>query len=254
MRFLLFAIVFAGCSGSVDDPTADESAVKGRCNGPFDCFLPNPDPVRGNNDRLRNRYVGGVDFTLEEGTHLYTGFGGDRGAIVSHAVRINYGQRKTLLNAPFVYVLGVTLADGSGASGWVPESAIAEDIGYMHTVRAEDPGQGDYQTVFTITGGDVSAYGDLKVNPNVKELHQAASDYLVRAGNVVNFCYNLPGTGGASDDTFPIGAPFHRSLGVEHVDIPLYYPRGRVRVGHLTFVYGHVGSRWGWIARDALTP
>jgi hypothetical protein len=253
MRILLLALL-AGCGGSVDDAGLDESALKRRCDGPFDCYLPNPDPEPGDNDRLRNKYAGGVQFTLEPGTHLYTGFAGDRGAIVSKQVRINYGQRKTLMGAPFVYVVGVSLADGTGASGWVPESAIAEDIGYMHTVRAGDPGQGDYATVFTITGGDLAAYGDLKVNPHVTEAHQAATDYLARPGNVVNFCYNLPGAGGASDDTFAIGAPFYRSRGVDHVDIPLYYPNGTVRVGHLTFVYGHVGSRYGWIARDALTP
>ena len=99
-------------------------------------------------------------------------------------------------------------------------------VGYMHTLDAANP----------------------------KEAHQAASDYLVRPGGVVNLCYNLPGTGGASDDTFPLGAIFRRSRGVTHVDVPLYHPGGPVRVGHLTFVYGHVGARYGWIARDAVSP
>jgi hypothetical protein len=74
----------------------------------------------------------------------------------------------------------------------------------------------------------------------------------LREGNVVNLLYNLPGEGGVSTDTLPAGTHFHRSLGVASIDIPLYQPGKSKVVKTMKFVYGHVGTRWGWMAHDAL--
>src|SRR4051794_17711213 len=87
MKFAVLCVCLAsaGCSGSVDDVTTDDQAVTQRCDGPFNCFLPNPDPVHGENNRLRNRVTGGITFPLAPGTHLHDGTGNDRGEISSPA-------------------------------------------------------------------------------------------------------------------------------------------------------------------------
>lgn len=257
--FIAFAAVVlassAACSGSPDESVESSGEavdpLQGvACKGPFDCKLPNHGAANAN--RATDPKNGTPSWPLRSGTLLRDGFGDVRGTVADGAVQINYGQRKRIGNATYVYAFAVRLTNG-GASGWIDEKDVVDDIArLMPTVSGRDPGLGDYATAFTVTGGNLAAFGDLKVDPNYTGSHEAATDYLVRDGNVFNLLYNLPGVGGVATDTLPIGARFHRSLGVKAVEIPLYHPGGSVVVKHMEFVYGHVGSRYGWIAHAAL--
>jgi hypothetical protein len=249
----------AGCGVSDEDgdepkTAEEESALQVACGGPFNCKLPNPD---GNGtNRATNHHDGTLNFPIVSNVHLRDGAGNVRGVVARRSVQVNYGQRKILAGSRHVYAFSTHLTSGLSASGWVREGALAQgNITYMPTVRGRDPGQGDYATTFTIVNGPLDTYRGLKVGQNIApDGGVNATDYLGRTGGVVNLLYNLPGYGGVSTDSFPLGTQFHRSHGVSEVAIPLYHPESSVRVGHLNFVYGHVGGRYGWIARDALDP
>jgi hypothetical protein len=222
------------------------------CAGPFTCVLPNPAP--GDRNRIVNPKTGTNEWPLAPDTEIFDGLGGKRGTVTSPTIKINYGQRKTLLGAPHVYAFAVGTTNGT-ASSWVPESAVLDSLSSMPTVIARDPGKGDYEQVFTITGGDPSTYGDAKVVPNTDSNNEAATDYMLRNGNVVNVLYALPGKGGVSNDTYPAGTvKFKRSRGVASVYVYLYTKNTSTVIGTQRFIYGHVDGRYGWIARDALAP
>jgi hypothetical protein len=248
------ALALTGClAETADDMDEDAAAFDDAvtsCKGPFDCKLPNTGAANAN--RATNPQNGTDDWPIKAGTVLYNGFGQARGVITAGTVNINYGQRKVIGGTRYVYAFAVPLDNGKHASGWVIESQVTANIGSMPTVSAKNPGKGDYQTIFTVTGGDPAVFGDLKVAPNYTGSNVAATDYLKRDGDVFNLLYNLPGVGGVSTDTLPIGTHFHRSLGVLAVDLPLYNPGSSKVVRTMRFVYGHVGTRYGWIARDAV--
>lgn len=239
----------------------DVARARVRCQGPFNCTFPNPNPPAvascGGRNRLRNpaSAEGNCLFGIAQGAHLRDGQGNSRGMISSTQVKLNYGQRKHLAGARHVYAFAVMMHGGFGASGWMREGALDRgSVSFMPTVRNKDPGKGFYQRVWRVTGGNPNHFGDLKVNPKVpREANEAASDYLLRPGNVVNFLWSLPGVGGAAIDTFPAGVyHFRRARGVAEVRIGLYHPNGTVRVGSMGFVYGKIDGRFGWIARAAL--
>ncbi len=238
------------------EPTPDELAVdpdqNATCKGPFNCRLPNPD-TDGN--RVTNPKNGTKDWPIEANTAIVDGIGGSRGTVSEATIQINYGQRKMLLGASHVYAFSVKTTNGT-ASSWVPESAVKQTLAAMPTVEARNPGKGDYDEVFTLTGGDPAIYGDAKVVPNSTSTNEAATDYLKRNGDVVNVLYALPGGGGVSNDTYPTGAnlEFRRAKGVASVYVYLYTKGTDTVVGTQRFIYGHVKGRYGWVARDALSP
>lgn len=239
------------------DPSASELAVdeiRGvECDGPFNCKHNNPRSDNAN--RYDNPSTGSDRWSIRDNTEMLDGLGGVRGVVRDGTVMINYGQRKQLRGRTHVYAFAVTLRGGTHASGWVDQASIVGPIDRMPTANARNPGRGDYETDFMITGGDPGEFGTLKVRPNIRvDDNVAATDYLVRPGNVVNLLYNLPGLGGVATDTLPVGAPFRRSLGVLARDLPLYRPSSSAQVRVMRFVYGHVNGRYGWIARDAIAP
>jgi hypothetical protein len=225
------------------------------CAGPFDCRLPNPNRENSNS----NRYdIPGTDddtWPLTAGTHLRDGSGTARGVVANSQIQVNYGQLKFIDGFWHVFAFGVALTDGSHGSGWVRRANITDDrIRQMPDVHGRNPGMGDYDTVFHVTDAFTGMYGTLKVVPNSSSAHEAAADYLDRGG-VVYMLYSLPGVGGVATDALPIGATFRRARGVRAIDIPLYWPGGTNRDSSrptMRFVYGHSGSRYGWIARDAI--
>ncbi|MFZ5788095.1 MAG: hypothetical protein ACOY3Y_16780 [Acidobacteriota bacterium] len=216
----------------------------------YNCKLPAAPKDR---NRIFNDATGSYDWPIAAGAHLRDGLGNVRGVVVDAAVKINYGLRKPLVGVNHVYAFAARLDTGLTASGWVRETALAHGpITRMPTVAHSSPGQGDYEADWTVTGGKPSAFGDLKVAPNFTGSNVAATDYLLRPGNVVNLLYNLPGRGGVAVDTFPAGVGFKRARGVEQLEIKCYKPGGSTVQRLLPFIFGHIGGRYGWIARDAL--
>ncbi len=252
-----FGAACAADGGDVVDLADDEGVIVSDvrvadCDGPFNCRLPNGSSANAN--RYDNPRTGSDHWDIRAGSGLYDGLGNLRGTIRDASVKINFGQRKVINGRTFVYAFAVILSGGGGASGWMLQSAVLDaGIRSMPTVNARNPGQGSYETDWVVTGGNPDLYGELKVAPNITEGHVAASDYVVRAGNVVNVLYSLPGMGGVASDTLPLGVVFHRSHSVAEVQIALYLPARSTVVAHMTFIYGHVSGRFGWIARDALT-
>lgn len=183
---------------------------------------------------------------------MVDGAGNLRGYVASTKVKINFGGRKSIGPTTYVYAFATKLDLGYYASSWIPESALDHGPIGMPSLNGKVPSGGDYQAVWTVTGGDPNLYGDLKVVKGSKSNNEAASDYLLRTGNVINLLYNLPGMGGVSIDTFPQGVKFLRSKGVPELGIALYPKGSKQKVGVMKFIYGHIGERYGWIARDAL--
>ena len=228
-----------------------------RTPNPFNQKLPTGPGQYGN--RAINPRTHTPQFPIAQGTRMVDGNGVDRGAVAAKSVMLNYGQRKTIHGQSYVYAFSTRVKTASGAqiaSGWIPEKALGKDAPrWMPTIQAPKPPGQDLPGSYTVTGGDASKYGDLKVAPNIPVTERlAAGDYLLRPGGVVNLTYSLPGSGGVSTDTFNKGVRFHRSADVKPVSVPLYAPSSdKPLPGRgFTFVYGHVGDRYGWIAEAAL--
>lgn len=234
-----------------------------------------------------------ISFPAKRGIRMVDGNGEFRGTLAADAVKINYGQRKTITytyadghqrTETYVYAFATKInAPGHdhpmGASGWIPLSGLKDSTAKRHyaadlrDVVAHGPRGGDAPQRYVVTGGSdkLDLYGDLKVNPGndgsgvSRKENLKATDYLRRPGDVVNLLYSLPGHGGAANDTFKSGAEFVPAAGVPRVRIPLYLPKNPTAqersdwrnndIPHyMEFVYGRVGERYGWIAADALTP
>lgn len=254
-----------GDAGSNDDVEGEPATLAvdpkqgtDDCKGPFNCVLPNPD--KSDRNRMTNPKTGTKDWPVFGQPPIFDGSARSRGKVLDSSIQINYGQRKLLLGLPHVYAFSAKTDDGQ-ASSWVAEGSIkdADEIAKMPTVAARDPGMGDYSASFTIRGGDASVlalYGDAKVVSKSTSNNEAATDYLLRPGNVVNMLYALPGSGGVSNDTWPanVDLAFRRARGVASVYVPLYTKGTDTVIGTQRFIYGRVGDRFGWMARDALGP
>lgn len=259
---LIAAAAAPGClagelSGGEDLDALDESGELTPFSSPSECDRSSyncklPAAVIDRN-RIYNYATGSYSWPIAAGAHLRDGLGNVRGVVAASAVQINYGLRKPLAGTNHVYAFATTLTTGVHVSGWVRETALKHGpITRMKTVRHHDPGAGDYQTVWTVTGGNPAAFGELKVSAGFSGPGRKATDYLTRPGGVFNLCYNLPGMGGVAIDTFPVNVPFRRARGVSQLEIKLYPPGSAKAAGTMSFVYGHIGQRYGWIARDAL--
>jgi hypothetical protein len=205
---------------------------------------------------LRSVADGDIRWPIHGDTHLFDGFGNDRGVVTESSVKINYGQRKRLHGRTVVYAWDVRTTGGA-ASGWIFEEKIVHRDRLRDrspTLELPNPGHGEYDTIWVITGGNNASFEGLKVNPDVGH----ATDYLLRPGNVVNIVYSVPGfhLGGFSVDTVPPGVVFRRSRGVEQIRIELYDESNRRVNRYMHFVYGfiHDGTqrRYGWMAKEAL--
>ncbi len=254
---LLFTLV-AGCGASVDasnDPDVESEDAIGASGSPYDLKLQNSVAVsnhvesnRAFNTKTNSRY-----WHVQPGTHLLDGQGKARGEIQNvNSIQINYGQRKVLGGNALLYAFVTKLTSGVVAGGWIFESAFVEDTSSIPTISARDPGHGDVGATAVVTGGDNSRFQNVKITPNYRGANQEPTDYLLRAGGYVNLCYNLPGNGGVATDTFPVGVHFDRARGVAPVSKPLYATGTNNVVGKMVFVYGHIGSRFGWLAESAL--
>lgn len=241
-------------------------------------------------------------FPLKKGENLlYDGTGIVRGKLDAESVKLNYGQQKTINGESYYYAFATQIIvketnEVSGASGWIKASAIenGNDPQYSAEVveKMEPPSiTGDSFSEYEVTGGNPLervgndkngkpiykfGYADekgefvsYKVLPKVdleKDKHVAATDYIKRTDEIINFGYNVAGV---SNDTFRVkGANrpliFHRAAQKDATAvIDLFYPKtkkqsGAQPIGKMIFVYGYIdtpsGKRWGWIPIDALKP
>ncbi|HET8655362.1 MAG TPA: hypothetical protein VFL93_07585 [Longimicrobiaceae bacterium] len=263
----------AGVAAASRGPAPHDVSVP--CNGSYNCSLPNPYPCEARYEGGWNRLAHRDDpddcsFSIRENTVLYDGHGTARGVVTGYTrgvfhplqVRINYGQRKQLPDGTtVVYAWDVETTHG-GMSGWIRESDVTEDLSYMKTAEARDPGQGDYPEAWLVTGGTPEArahYEDMALHrPHHGKLcNHRPNHYLLRPDTAVNVLYALPGNGGVSNDTYLPGVVFHRARGVPIRSVP-YYRRttnpNEPVAGYMEFMYGSIDGRYGWIAREAVRP
>jgi hypothetical protein len=252
--FALAFVGFAGCALDSDgEPDSDfnPEALTSECSqSAYNCKLP---AAKKDRNRIFNYATQSYDWPIAKGSKLLDGLGAERGTVAGSSVRINFGTRKTISGEPYVYAFASKMTNGITASGWVRELALKHGpIERMPTVKGKNPGHGDYEATWTVTGGDPSKFEGLKVTKGFDDSGRNATDYLKRPGDVVNLLYNLPGMGGVSIDTYPLNVKFKRSKSVSELDVPVY-KAGSTKVARvMKFIYGHIGSRYGWIARDAL--
>lgn len=262
-RFVLtlFVLPFAfGACAPLDEvePSGDELATdaeeaRARCGGPFNCRLVNPTSDGANRYDNPDRSDG--LWPVRANTEMVDGFGRSMGTMRSTATKINFGQRKRIGGAAYVYAFS-TLTTRGTRSGWIREDAVdSTALRAMPTVDARDPGMGFYDTPYVVSGGDPARYGDDRVLPRVCDPSESirATDYLVKWDGVVHLQYALPGFGGVATDTVPVGAAFRRARGVATVTTDLYATCSSRKVGELHFIYGQVAGRFGWLAREALS-
>ena len=220
---------------------------------------------------------------------LKNAFGEVRGVIAGTGAQINYGQRRMIGGVAHVYAFAVSITprDGTtprcggstyGASGWIREDSLTPqaqaDLRAMPTHPA--PSASTTGTAYLVTGAPADHYyvsaapacpapaefNDRRVRSYFTGGHVAASDYVVRDGNVINLLFSLAGRGGVATDTVPVSTAarpvrFVSASNVDPVAMPIYRPCAGTSDGTQTFVYGHVetpdGARWGWIDRANLT-
>ncbi len=277
VALVLGALVPTGASGIHESSRWVERnpvTQQRKCAGPFNCDIPNPactrdsagcETTKAGESRINRKSqrfdIPGTDddrWPIAPNTHIYDGFGGQpvrEEEVRNPSVHINYGQRKEIDNVLYVWAHAAQVTDetkGPKASGWVPQASITNRaIDRMPNELALDPGHGDIATDYRVTFDKKGKFGTLKIRPNSKAKRERAADYLVRRKRVY-LEYSLPGNGGYAIDALPENAPFKRAKHVKAVEIGLYRPRSRKQVKTMTFVYGHVGPRYGWIARDAI--
>ncbi len=228
---------------------------------------------------------------------FFDGAGIQRGTLAVASTRLNYGQQKTINGQTCYYAFSTSIIptgakDKSGASGWIPASAIepGNDPGYSdEVVRRMQPtptGATDKFTHYELAGGDpmeknadgtyrwgylngAKQFIPYKVLPGVslaKDANVASTDYIQRADGVINLGFNCCGV---SNDTYRVSGPnrplaFYRSSDKDaFAVVDLFYPEdgthtGREVTGKMEWVYGYVdekpNKRWGWVPLGALKP
>jgi hypothetical protein len=240
-------------------------------------YLNPPANLRGvglrEGNRAKNPRTRKTEFPVKPNTMLYDSRGNARSVINDPSVKINYGGVRTIKPSPGAkaqraYSVWFTnLKNGQQASGLVLSQRVLDKPRMPKLMAGRPPSKG--VTPYTITGGNRQAqtsewgfkdrsgnFVPYKVTPGYRGGGRNSTDYGYRPGGYTNLTYNLPGRGGVAFDTFKNGATFQREKSVRSVQVPLYYPGGTRRVGHLTFVYGTVqtptGPRRGGIPLEAL--
>ncbi len=218
-----------------------------------------------------------------------------RGTAAYPRVRVNYGMRRKIGASTYVYCFAVRLDPvdaGRGASGWINIGSFESvEANYLRSAQFEECKFGRTPPARDCkwkVSGNRPSWSYLKVTPyrppkgprpaqptdtpavkaRRKRLeaarkrwiddygkHMKAGDYLPVEGHV-NVCYSLPGKGGKSLGTVPVGTIFCRS-GTRR-SVALYKRGGTKKVATMWFVFGHykAGGRKvkGWIAEKALSP
>jgi len=279
-------VLLLGCGSPPAEATQSAGAAISGPSGEscdrtrFNCKVPNfestPSSVSHDTNRAFDSFDESYYWPLLGQPALYDGVGNLRGYVSgssggSGKTKLDFGERKTMGGVTYVYAFSADLTDGQSASGWIPQSSIYRQntLAKMPTIAPPDPGTATYETDWVVTGGDLASdhaslalnleYGDRRVDPNATS-GEHASDYLVRQWDpstgtgYVNLLYNLPGSGGVSDDTLPMCVHFKRYTGVDQLETDLYFTGSPYKSKlQLHFVYGSIGGRRGWISHEVLT-
>jgi len=206
-------------------------------------------------------------------------------------VRINFGQLKKMKvdgsndTKQYVYAFstGITTKTGRGAaSGWILAANVIEGAFKRYDTPPRSGGSATFaKTDYVLKaatdypGCNLANYdstrclpdwAQLKVRPRSgPNVSEKARDYMLRDGNVVNLAYQTPLLGGAATDTFvalPDALGFERVRSTDSdrrtiLRISLFKTKdadaaGTTPVRTMTFVYGRVEGRYGWVASAAL--
>ncbi|HVF50980.1 MAG TPA: hypothetical protein VNA19_12880 [Pyrinomonadaceae bacterium] len=233
--------------------------------------------------------------------YLYDGQGGIRGVVRSTSVKINFGQKMTINGKVCVYAFGLSYRSYEGTppqptgdfkpgSGWIELAAIRERYrevpegpASMPAVNNPPPKNSRATYQACPVGEDpankrsTDKIRNLKVvpcyNPKVDQTNMAVEDYLPRTpdehspAGYVNIVSALPGMGGVSTNTVPVGTTFYRlhpKINPKPVKIRVYgVGHGAPADDSMNWVYGFVivpngespprNRRYGWIAKNSLT-
>ncbi len=197
-------------------------------------------------------------------------------------VRINFGQLKKMTvegsndRKNYVYAFAAS-AGGKAASGWILAANVIESAFKRYDTPPRSGGNAQFaKTDYVLkaatdySGCDLANYDSTRCLPDWAQLKirprsganvsEKARDYMLRDGNVVNLAYQTPLLGGAATDTFvalPDALGFERVRSTDSdrrtiLRISLFNMNGTVPQRSMTFVYGRVEGRYGWVASAAL--
>jgi hypothetical protein len=225
-----------------------------RCyKSPLNCTVPNTQPDRNrlkpDNDNIKS------EWKIKPNTKVKDGFGVVRGKLLERHVKINYGMRKMINGVSHVYAFAEPLKGGGTASGWIEESQLVNSPLPMPTLQHDVSNVQFDITPYKIKRGMPKEYDGVKIRAgSTSPKNEAVADYFERQGGVINLIYALPGNGGLSCDTFIIDDDlrFYKAANVTPIAIPTYPPRSSKQIGTLTFVFGKIADRYGWIPAEVL--
>jgi hypothetical protein len=219
---------------------------------------------------------------------MFDGTGIARGTVKDPTVRINFGQRKRIGGVLNVYAWSANIAASNGvsylASGWIPQTSITSTqvSSMMPTATAPAPAAGKYAYTKSSKTKDFVYYSlktaadygcadgylptkclpswaaTLDISPDSRNAQNKVMNFFLREGEVTNDYYQTPWAGATATDT--VGASgsviFRRIVPTAHhrtlLRIPLFEPGKHKVVGGITFLYGQLNGRWGWVNAYAL--
>jgi hypothetical protein len=227
-------------------------------------------------------------WNVTTGPTMVEGTGIARGTVDDPNVRVNFGQRKRIGGVLNVYAWNVNITAPNGiayaASGWIPESSISssELSTKMPTATATAPAAGKYAFSKSSKTKDYVYYslktaadygcGDgylpakclpdwattLDVAPDDRNAQNKVMNFFLREGEVANLYYQTPWVGATATDTVGasgsvifrriVATPHHRTL----LRIPLFQQGKHKVMGGITFLFGQLNGRWGWVNAYAL--
>lgn len=205
------------------------------------------------------------------------------------AIQLNAGAVKSFRGAdgqprPCVFAFALrTLELGDGlepeyVSGWVPvanldplrrDELLARDKEIAKEVNAKLRGKGVHGTKHKVRSAPLDeTWKQLHTMPNQKpnSTVNLAEHYCTKAGEVINLCANVPGTGGhrwgVANDVLKTGTDFYADMSIqEHVPLWEEGEPAKLTRHTMTFVFGYIedpgessGRRYGWLNRAAVGP
>jgi hypothetical protein len=231
-----------------------KSVEECRCyKSKLNCTVPSTQPHRNRFKPMRGKNP--LEWQIKPNTELKDGFGVVRGVLRDKHVQINYGMRKMIKGTAHVYAFAEPIKGKGHGSGWIEESQLIDAPLNMPTLTHDVSGIKIDKTPYSIMQGMPKQYEGIKIRPkSYSPKNEAVADYFERPGGVINLIYSLPGNGGVSCDTFIINDDlrFYKAKNVEPINVPTFMPRSAKQIGELSFVFGKMADRYGWIPSEVL--